>query len=233
MLKDIAESLLPQDIYKSLKRVYKENITEYKRDIYSEFGEDFIAAVLLSFKKDGFFVDVGAFRPKELSVTYYFYRKLNWNGLIVEPNPKAVKEFQEQRPKDKMINKGVAKEAGELTYYKFTDPTLNSFDPETFKKNESISIGTETIPVEPLSKILEENVPAGKQIDLMNIDVEGLDLQALESNNWDKFSPTVIIIEDHKFQPENPMESQIVQFLKEKGYTLKANCLISLVFQKQ
>lgn len=233
MLKDIAESLLPKEVYQNLKKAYKENITEYKRDIYSEFGEDFIAAVLLSFKKNGFFVDVGAFRPKELSVTYYFYKKLNWSGLIIEPNPRAVKEFEEQRPRDKMINKGVALESGELTYYEFTDPTLNSFDPETFKRNESISVGSRTIPVEPLSKIFAQNIPDGQQIDLMNIDVEGLDLQALQSNDWEKYSPNIIIIEDHKFQPEMPLESEIVKFLKTKGYNLKANCLISLIFQKE
>lgn len=232
MLKDLAESLLPKNAVETLKTIYKENITEYKRDIYSEFGEDFIAAVLLGFKKDGLFIDVGAFRPKELSVTYYFYKKLNWSGLIVEPNPRAVAEFGEQRPRDKLINKGVALEEGNLTYFKFKDPTLNSFDVKVYEKNKETSIGNETITVQPLSKILDENLPSGKEIDLLNIDVEGLDLQALQSNNWEKYSPKVIIIEDHKFDPENPLKSEIVTFIKERGYSLKANCLISLIFLK-
>ena len=90
-----------------------------------------------------------------------------------------------------------------------------------------------TIPVQPLSAILKEHLPAGRQIDLMNIDVEGLDFEVLESNDWETFSPKVLVIEDHEFNPEKPLESKILQFLKSKGYSLKANCLISLVLVKE
>ena len=89
-----------------------------------------------------------------------------------------------------------------------------------------------TIKVSPLGEILSEYIPQGKEIDLMNVDVEGLDLEVLKSNNWDKYSPRVLIVEDHLFNPEKPLESEITQFLKSKGYTLKANCLISLIFFK-
>jgi hypothetical protein len=106
-MKDLLKSALPQHSYNRLRDIYKEYITEYKRDIYSEFGEDFIAAVLLGFKKEGFYVDIGAFRPKELSVTYYFYRKLGWSGITIEPNPTAKQKFEDQRPRDQFINQGV------------------------------------------------------------------------------------------------------------------------------
>lgn len=232
MIQDLAKRLLPLNMVKKLKTVYKENITEYKRDIYSEFGEDFIAAVLLGFKRDGVYVDIGAYRPKELSTTYYFYRKLMWSGLIIEPNPMAKGEFVKQRPRDVFINMGVAGEEGELTYYHFEDPTLNSFDSNVVERTQNRYLGKEIIHVEPLSKILDDNLSEDKAIDLMNIDVEGLDLEVLKSNNWAKYSPTVIIIEDHNFNPESPLDSEIFQFLKNRGYSLKANCLISLVFCK-
>lgn len=233
MLKNIAESLLPEGVYTNLKKAYKENITHYQRDIYSEFGEDYVAAVLLGFKKNGFFVDVGAYRPKELSVTYYFYKKLNWNGLIIEPNPAAVGEFKSQRPRDIMINKGVAQNEGELTYFKFKTPTLNSFEPKSKEMFKDQFIESQKIKVEPLKKILEENVPEGRTIDLLNVDAEGLDIDVIQSNDWERFSPKVILIEDHKFHPEKPLESEVVQFLKSKGYVLKANCLVTLVFMKE
>lgn len=34
-----------------------------------------------------------------------------------------------------------------------------------------------------------------KQIDILSIDVEGLDMAVLESNNWEKYRPTYIIVE--------------------------------------
>ena len=231
-MQSLIKSLLPEATYNKLKDFYKQNITHYQRDIYSEFGEDFIAAVLLGFKKEGLYVDVGAFRPKELSATYYFYKKLNWSGIVVEPNPQAKPRFLSERPRDTFLNQGVAGSPGELTYYEFEDPTLNSFSEDVYKRNKATFKGKQTIKVSPLGEILSEYIPQGKEIDLMNVDVEGLDLEVLKSNDWDKYSPRVLIVEDHLFNPEKPLESEITQFLKSKGYTLKANCLISLIFFK-
>ncbi len=230
---EFLKQVLPPPVFQGLRTFYKDKVTHYQRDIYSEFGEDFAAAVLLGFKRSGFYVDIGAFRPKELSVTYYFYKKLDWSGLIVEPNPAAKKLFETQRPRDIFINKGVAQAMGELTYYEFSNPTLNSFSEEVFKTNQATLTSKKLIPVQPLRDLLAETVPQGTPIDLMNIDVEGLDFEVLESNDWNRFSPTVLVIEDHTFNPEAPLQSRTVQYLKGKGYRLKANCLISLIFIRE
>ncbi len=232
-MRDLLKSVLPQDTYSRIRDIYKEHITEYKRDIYSEFGEDFVAAVLLGFKKDGLYVDIGAFRPKELSVTYYFYKKLGWSGITIEPNPAAKEKFETQRPRDCFINQGVGNREGILNYYEFKDPTLNSFSQEVYKNNEATFISKREIKVSPLRDILNENLKDAQEIDLMNIDVEGLDREVLESNDWDRFSPKILVIEDHLFDPEKPLDSEIVQFIKSKGYKLKANCFISLVFERE
>lgn len=231
-MKGKLKKLLPKFLYERAKSLYKENITNYKRDIYSEFGEDFIAAVLLSFKEKGFYVDIGAFRPKELSTTYYFYKKLNWSGIVIEPNPKVMSEFNTQRPNDIIINQGVSLVPGEMNYYEFKDPTLNSFSAKVYESRKGDCINKLKIFVNRLDELLEAHIPKGTTIDLMNIDVEGLDLEVLKSNDWTRFSPKVIIVEDHSFEPELPLESETVQFLKSHGYSLKANCLISLIFQR-
>ncbi len=232
-MRDLLKSVLPEDTYSRIRDVYKEHITEFKRDIYSEFGEDFVAAVLLGFKKNGTYVDIGAFQPKELSVTYYFYRKLDWSGITIEPNPAAKEKFESQRPRDQFVNQGVSNKESILNYYEFKDPTLNSFSEEVYKNNEATFISKKEIKVSPLRDILATYLEEGSEIDLMNIDVEGLDREVLESNDWERFSPKVLVIEDHQFDPEHPLESEIVKFIKSKGYKLKANCLISLIFLKE
>ena len=75
-------------------------------------------------------------------------------------------------------------------------------------------VGKEKIRVQPLADILDEYLPAGQEIDLLNIDVEGLDLQVLKSNNWEKYCPNVILIEDYSVQEVGLENSDIHQYLK-------------------
>src|SRR3989344_4572766 len=55
---------------------------------YSQSGEDMILRSIFDDKKEGFYVDVGAFHPKLYSNTYYFYKR-GWRGINIEPNPGA------------------------------------------------------------------------------------------------------------------------------------------------
>jgi hypothetical protein len=59
-----------------------------------------------------------------------------------------------------------------------------------------------------------------KKIDFMNIDVEGHELEVLNSNDWNRYSPTIISLEDHDLDISNPGQSKSYGFMREKGYTL-------------
>jgi hypothetical protein len=50
---------------------------------------------------------------------------------------------------------------------------------------------------------------------LISIDVEGMDLNVLSSNNWEKITPRVICIEE---DPTIQSESEIAKYLKTVGY---------------
>ena len=52
----------------------------------------------------------------------------------------------------------------------------------------------------------------------MSIDVEGYELEVLMSNNWEKYRPEWILIEDVEFCPENFNSDKKCCFLKEHGY---------------
>lgn len=200
---------------------------------YAEYGEDSIVNCLIHYKREGIYVDVGAFHPKRLSSTYYFYKKQHWSGIIVEPNPVNCALFQKYRPRDIIVNMGAAKTKSELTYYMFEDASQNTFS-EEFKedrvKEEMAVIDQKIIPVKPLSEILDENLLKGQMIDYLNIDVEGLDLEVLQSNDWERFRPSVITVEDIRFDIEKPTSSDIFNFLKEQNYNLRSVSHITLVF---
>ena len=65
---------------------------------------------------------------------------------------------------------------------------------------------------------LDKYLPKGQTIDFISIDVEGLDYNVLLSNDWEKYQPQIILVEEN-VNVDELGNSPIYQFLKSKGYT--------------
>ena len=85
----------------------------------------------------------------------------------------------------------------------------------------------------PISELLEKHVKKNTTIDFMTIDVEGLDLEVIESNNWKKFRPNFILIEDLKKYnlKELVIDSEMFKSLESKNYILVAKTFNTLLFK--
>jgi FkbM family methyltransferase len=204
---------------------------------YSQDGEDMILKALFEQRKGykGFYVDVGAHHPVRFSNTKFFYKK-GWRGINIEPTPSAIKAFQIFRKRDINLNIGIGPKRGELTFYCFNEPALNSFSKEVSEKihqNDSKYqiIRELPIPVLPLSEVFDQHLPKGQSIDFISIDVEGLDYQVLLSNNWDKYQPEVVLVEEN-VDVDEIGKSPIYQFLKAKGYNFFAKTLRTCIYKK-
>ncbi len=204
---------------------------------YSQEGED---VVLLSFyegKKSykGFYVDIGAHHPYRFSNTMAFYKR-GWRGINIEPNPAAMKWFKLFRKRDINLNVGVAETEGVLTYYCFNDPALNGFSKEISEARNSNTrycvTKTIDVPVQRLDIILETYLKTGQQIDFFSIDAEGFDLAVLKSNNWSKYRPIYVLVED-SIEMGATISSPIIDFLNEKGYCLIAKTKRTLFFTQR
>jgi len=202
---------------------------------YSQEGEDMVLRSFYEGQKNyrGFFVDVGAHHPSRFSNTNYFYKK-GWRGINIEPTPGAIKAFNMFRKRDLNLNIGISSVKDKLTFYCFNEPALNGFSKEiseernTSKKYKIIKeVEVETY---PLADVLDKNLPANQQIDFLTIDVEGLDLQVLKSNNWDKYKPSYILVED-RIEFDNLTNSEVYTYLKKQGYQLVAKTLRTLFFK--
>jgi hypothetical protein len=68
-------------------------------------------------------------------------------------------------------------------------------------------------------------------IDLMSIDVEGLEESILNSNNWDKFKPKVIIIELLTSGSMGLVSHAARLFLEQRGYVFKACSIRNYIFE--
>lgn len=203
---------------------------------YSQDGEDMILKSFYEKRKHykGFYVDVGAHHPLRYSNTFFFYNR-GWKGINIEPTPTAITPFRILRSRDINLNIGVASNPGDLTFYCFNEPALNTFSEETAlavdKKDNKYKITKRVnVPVLPLRDILNTYLPAGVKIDFLTVDVEGLDFDVLKSNDWDRFSPEYLLVEGH-IEFEEVFNYDIYQYLTEKNYKLVAKTFRTLIFK--
>ncbi len=202
---------------------------------YSQEGEDLILSRIFGRKKDGFFVDVGAHHPKKYSNTYKFYRE-GWHGINIDAMPGSMRLFEKLRPNDINIEAGIARATGELTYSIFNEPALNTFNEEEANRKNGLNgyriVEQKKVRVYPLSDILDKHLKPGDTIDFLSIDVEGLDFDVLQSNNWEKYRPNIVLVEELR-KPSGERETQGTEFLLANGYRLFAQTYNTLIFKEQ
>lgn len=183
----------------------------------------------------GFYVDVGAHHPHRFSNTYKFYKK-GWNGLNIEPNPDAHSLFSKHRNRDINLNIGISTEIGSLTYYMFDEPALNTFDPDMVKNrlaDTPYRLLRETkIKVSTLKQVFDEFIST-TTINYMTIDVEGLDLEVLQSNDWHVYRPEWVLVEQLDLMSLENLDYEIHTFMKSVRYVLFAKTFNTLFYKRE
>jgi FkbM family methyltransferase len=143
----------------------------------------------------GFYVDVGAADPVNLSVTKWFY-DLGWSGLNIEPNKRLFDRLAADRPRDINLACGVGAIATEARFFEPDVGELSSFDPrvQNNAQNGGMPGSTRTVAVVPLTDLLKLHCP-GRTIDFLKIDVEGWESEVLKGLDLRQYRPIVILIE--------------------------------------
>jgi FkbM family methyltransferase len=165
---------------------------------YSQNREDLILAGILRTVSLGFYVDVGANHPESDSVTKLFYDK-GWSGVNIEPDERLNAELCKQRPRDINIKTGLSSQAGTLLFRSYeSNSSLSTFSSELKHMYEELHLHPayeeKSVAVTTLGQILNVHRPIG-DIHFLKVDVEGLELEVLLGNRWDKYRPWVICLE--------------------------------------
>ncbi len=81
-----------------------------------------------------------------------------------------------------------------------------------------------------LREVLDEYLPSDCEIDFLSIDVEGLDFEVLMSNDWNKYRPTMVLVEQLKASLHELSKDKTVQFMRENGYSLYAKTIRTVFY---
>lgn len=197
---------------------------------YSQFGEDLHIASFydrLAYEKhirveDGCMVDVGAFSPVMFSNTYYFHKR-GWRSINIDATPGSKAIFDKVRPKDTNLELAIATSNGTGTLYSFGAPCVyNTMDSETAQKSAAMTgVAPKEYVVEKcrLESVLDRYLD-GQPFELLTIDAEGYDIEVLESNNFSKYRPRLIMVEVHGATLQTIRENEVIRYCTQCGYVL-------------
>ena len=196
------------------------------RHSFGQEAEDLVLFELAQFKNfhNGFYVDVGAHHPLRFSNTAIYYER-GWRGINIDPTPGSMSEFRKSRPKDINLECAVSNDCRERLFYVYNEPALNGidcdrtseFDGSRFKLLEKIPVQTYT-----LKSILDTNAKKLPSPNFLSVDVEGHDLEVLQSNDWQTYKFEWVLCEFKIIDISDIALDPIYAFLDSVGYKLKA-----------
>jgi len=200
-----------------LKTFVKELLGKGSLRSYSQDGEDALIVSILKSKK-GVYVDVGAYHPTLYSNTYALYKR-GWSGIVIDPNDAFKPLYSIWRPRDTFVASGVGSVKECRPYFEFKDGAYNTFDAtiaeKTKQKRYPDFLKETTRPIMPLRDIMSAN--GVTKVDLLNIDVEGLEEEVLSSYDW-SILPKLIVVEDNNFTFGGLSSSPLFTQLTARGY---------------
>jgi FkbM family methyltransferase len=213
----------------------------------SQVGQDKILdEQIFKGKRDGVFVEVGALDGFGASNTYFFEKERNWTGLLIEPNPIEFKKMLKiDRTLSKMENCAISDEEKDINFLSIGGPCnvlsgiLEFYNPQHLNRIESelnsyanYPVGHELHSTKELIKMKAVKLQTlfdkynMINIDFISIDVEGAEMQVLESIDFNKTNITCFLIEN------NYGLDKETNFLISKGYKLIGNIQWDAVFIK-
>ena len=204
------------------KKIYYE---KYSKKSYSISNVDLIIDRMFANLKNGFYVDVGCNHPIKFNNTYLLYKR-GWSGINIDLDSKSINEFKKLRPKDYNVKKVVSSdEEIKDIYFYHERSAINTLSKELvdFRKTKPKEIFKEKSST--LNKIIEDSPFKNKKINLISIDIENHEYEALKDFNFSEYKVDVIVVEftDLNQQKLEIYNQSLESVVKSKIYNLLIN----------
>jgi len=187
-----------------------------KRKIFQHFFSNFYG------KR---FVQIGANDGVYQDMLHYWVRKYNWVGVLVEPIAEKLEECKTNYSGCKGLtfeNCVISEVTGEREFFYAPITTVSSAIKPVWKKLEGyLETGEYEKRIVPSLTFMDLLSKHGiRSVDVLCIDAEGYDGEIVESIDFGKCRPLVIIYEERNKGRKIERASEICSMLRDNGYKL-------------
>jgi FkbM family methyltransferase len=196
---------------------------------YSQYGEDALLDWAFGDQKEGFFIEVGCIDGRRFSNTLTFEER-GWKGMCVEAHSGYIESLKKNRPNSIICHCAAGEADEDAIFYANARGSLSTLDKtkETqFQDNYgSYFSGFEEQNVKKarLSTLLDTYQIS--DIDILSLDIEGYEVEALKGLDLTRHRPKVMVIES-----DNPQhEAQLDALILPHGYTKSVNLNVNLFY---
>ena len=193
---------------------------------FSQSNQDMIALELLQNKRQGYFVELAANHPTELSNTYLLERDYDWNGLCIEPNWQYWNALASIRKCTVIgaVGGGTVSEVIKFRFHPFKrfigafgGIVGDNFDNKENPKDENKELIEESRYTVALAEIFD-TFGAPSVIDYLSLDVEGAEDLIMTPFPFDKYTFRVLNVERPSKTLRELLESHGYIYLKSDRY---------------
>ncbi|MCL5095947.1 MAG: FkbM family methyltransferase, partial [Candidatus Omnitrophica bacterium] len=168
------------------------------------------------------FVEVGAFDGVHYSNVRRLHEVYGWTGVCIEPVKKNFRKLVQsyRHTSIKCVRAAVTQAEGQVEMNVSSYPHLPSWGSDVaslsdegvkrWKDEFGAQWTRERVPAKRLTTILDEQ--GIRRFDLLSLDAEGHDLEVLQTSDFNRFSPQLIVVE------YGNQRSQIQEFLSSRGF---------------
>lgn len=186
--------------------------------LYSQGNEELIVRHFFRDRRDGFFLDVGAWHWKKASTTYYLEAHLGWTGIAVDALRELVPEYQKHRPGTRLFTYIVGDSSGGMgDFYAFG--ALSSTVEDHLDLFGTLAPDTKTqesqhrrVPTITLDDLLQRN--GVTRIDFLSMDIEQGEPAAFAGFDIERFRPELVAVE----MGLASVREKVIAYMAEHGY---------------
>lgn len=183
---------------------------------FAQCAEDVITQTLVG-TDPARYVDIGSGHPIRGSNTYALYER-GWSGLLVDPLRSNIELSRRMRPRDVSVE-GLCSITDEqaVEFFEYETYQYSTASPEQvheLARRGHVAHESYPLPSYSLKTLVHEHGLHDARV--LSIDVEGMELDVLQGNDWRTFQPELIVVEE--WSPPLHKPTPIYEFLSDIGY---------------